>query len=147
MTNYIKYTLTSSGGTLNTSASSGNYSPLLIETSGVVSLAASFSIVDTIQIINQPVKIRWNATVLLNTYSVTIGGIGISQDQINQPGTFELLYDGSSYSLQYFPDFTYKPQENYGVTTITVPLGGGTLTINPGTDKKTYVLQGTTTLI
>jgi hypothetical protein len=139
MTNYIKYTLTSSGGTLNTSASSGNYSPLLIETSGVVSLAASFSIVDTIQIINQPVKIRWNATVLLNTYSVTIGGIGISQDQINQPGTFELLYDGSSYSLQYFPDFTYKPQENYGVTTITVPLGGGTLTINPLISNYTVV--------
>jgi hypothetical protein len=141
MNNYIKYTLVSSGGTLNTSASSGVYSPLLVETAGTVTLAASFSIVDTIQIINQPIKIRWNATVLLNTFSVTIGGIGVSQDQINQPGTFELLY-----TLQYFPDFTYKPQENYGVTTVTVPSGGGTLTINPGTDKKTYVLQGTTTL-
>ena len=56
------------------------------------------------------------------------------------------MFDGSGYTLQYFPDFTSRPQETFGVTTITVPSGGGTLTIVPGADKRTYVLQGTTTL-
>jgi hypothetical protein len=89
---------------------------------------------------------RWDASVNLNTYSVTIAGITLVQDQVNQAGTFELVYTGSGYTLQYFPDFTTKPQENYGVTTITVPNAGGTLIINPGSDNKTYLLQGTTTL-
>ena len=79
-------------------------------------------------------------------YPLTIGGISVNQDQVNQTGTFELMWDGTSYYLQYFPDFTQKPQETYGVTTITVPAGGGTLTITPGADTKTYVLQGATTL-
>ena len=146
MQNYIQYNLTTTGGTLNTVASSNVYVPFLIKTSGVVSLSSSFSIVDTLQITYVPIKIRWNAYVNLNGFTITIGGITIPADQVNQPGTFELVYDGSGYTLQYFPDFTEKPQETYGVTTITVPAGGGTLTIVPGVDKKTYVLQGTTTL-
>jgi hypothetical protein len=136
------YNLTSSGGTL-TIPVVGSY---IIRTSGTITLSASFSIVITNPAIDTPMTFRWDASVNLSTFSVTIAGISLVQDQVNQAGTFELLYDGSGYTLQYFPDFTLRPQENYGVTTITVPSGGGTLTINPGTDKKTYVLQGTTTL-
>lgn len=142
MQNYTTYTLTTSGGTLNTVASSNIYVPYSIESAGPVTLSSSFSIVDTLQIVNNPIKIRWNAEITLGGFTVTIGGIVVPQDQVNQPGTFELIYDGSGYLLQYFPDFTVKPQENYGVTTVTVPSIGGTLVISPGVDKKTYVLQG-----
>ena len=136
------YNLTSSGGTLTIPV----ISSYIIRTSGTVTLSASFSIVITDPAVNSPMTFRWDASVNLNTYSVTIAGIGLVQDQVNQAGTFELVYTGSGYTLQYFPDFTSKPQENYGVTTITVPNAGGTLIINPGSDNKTYLLQGTTTL-
>lgn len=136
------YNLTSSGGTLTIPI----VSSYIIRTSGTVTLSASFSIVITDPAVNSPMTFRWDASVNLNSYSVTIGGITLVQDQVNQAGTFELVYTGSGYTLQYFPDFTTKPQENYGVTTITVPNAGGTLIINPGSDNKTYLLQGTTTL-
>jgi hypothetical protein len=56
------------------------------------------------------------------------------------------MYDGAAYSLQYFPDFAERPQETFGVTTLAVPNGGGTLTITPGTSTRTYVLTGPTVL-
>jgi hypothetical protein len=136
------YNLTASGGTLTIPINSS----YIIRTSGTISLSSSFSIAITDPAANSPMTFRWDASVNLNTYSVTIGGITLVQDQVNQPGSFELVYDGSGYTLQYFPDFTYKPQENFGVSTITVPNVGGTLIVNPGSDKKTYLLQGPTTL-
>lgn len=137
-----QYTLTASGGTYKI-LSDG----VVISTASPITLSASFAITTLSNPqINLPITIRWNADVTLGVFGITIGGIAVPQDQVNQPGTFELMYDGTGYTLQYFPDFTQKPQENYGVTTITVPSGGGTLTIAPGTDKKTYVLQGPVTL-
>lgn len=136
------YNLTSSGGTLSILSNSS----YIIRTSGTVTLSASFSIVITNPAVDTPMTFRWDASVNLNSFSVTIAGIGLVQDQVNQAGTFELVYTGSGYTLQYFPDFTSRPQENYGVTTITVPNAGGTLIIDPGSDKKTYLLQGSTTL-
>ena len=140
---YIPYTITTSGGTLNTYLDS-NYA---IISPSPVTLTNGFAIVATAPIPYTPIKIRWNTSVNLAGYPLTIGGISVNQDQVNQTGTFELLWNGTSYYLQYFPDFTQKPQETYGITTVTVPAGGGTLTIAPGTNTKTYVLQGTTTLI
>jgi hypothetical protein len=139
---YIEYTITSSGGTLNTNLDKS----YVITSPSPVTLAAGFSIVPLLPIPYAPITIRWNTSVSLGGFPLTIGGISVNQDQVNQTGTFELMYDGTSYYLQYFPDFTQKPQETYGVTTVTVPAGGGTLTIAPGTNTKTYVLQGTTTL-
>lgn len=136
------YNLTSSGGTLTIPINSS----YIIRTSGTISLSSSFSIVITTPAIDTTMTFRWDAYVNLNGFAVTIAGITIPADQVNQPGTFELVFDGSGYTLQYFPDFTSRPQETFGVTTITVPSGGGTLTIVPGADKRTYVLQGTTTL-
>jgi hypothetical protein len=136
------YNLTSSGGTLTIPVNSS----YIIRTSGTITLSASFSIVITTPAIDTPMTFRWDASVNLSTFSVTIAGISLVQDQVNQAGTFELVYDGSGYTLQYFPDFTLRPQENFGVTTITVPNTGGTLIINPGVDKRTYLLQGSTTL-
>jgi hypothetical protein len=138
----ISYTITNSGGTLNTNF---NYS-YVINAPTAVTLTSSFSIVPLNPLVNNVIKIRWNASVTLATYSITIAGINVPQDQVNQTGTFELVWDGTLYYLQYFPDFTERPQETFGVTTVTVPSGGGTLTINPGTDTRTYLLQGTTTL-
>jgi hypothetical protein len=139
---YIQYIITASGGTLNTNLDEA----YAITSPSPVTLTAGFAIVPLLPIPYSPIKIRWNTSVSLGGFPLTIGGISVNQDQVNQTGTFELLWDGTSYYLQYFPDFTKKPQETYGVTTVTVPAGGGTLTIAPGADAKTYVLQGTTTL-
>ena len=139
---YNQYTLTATGGTFNTYLDNS----YVITSPAPITLTASFAIVPTSPIPYSPIKIRWNTSVSLGVFGITIGGISVNQDQVNQTGTFELMWDGTSYYLQYFPDFTQKPQETYGVTTVTVPAGGGTLTIAPGADTKTYVLQGTTTL-
>lgn len=136
------YVITSAGGTINTYLDRG----YTITAPSTVTLAASFSIVPTLPLVDTPIKIRWEASVNLNTFLVTIGGISVNQDQVNQPGTFELTYNGTGYTLQYFPDFTQKPQETFGVTTLAVPNGGGTLTITPGTSTRTYVLTGPTVL-
>lgn len=136
------YVITSAGGTINTYLDRG----YTITAASTVTLAASFSIVPILPLVDTPIKIRWEASVNLNTFLVTIGGISVNQDQVNQPGTFELTYNGTGYTLQYFPDFTQKPQETFGVTTLAVPNGGGTLTITPGTSTRTYVLTGATVL-
>jgi hypothetical protein len=134
---YFKYTLTSLGGTFSTYLDNS----YIVETAAPVTLAASVSFVPSNPIPYSPIKIKWNADITLSGgFTVTIGGITVPQDQLNQPGEFELVYDGTGYTLQYYPDFTEKPQEAYGVTTIAVPVGGGTLTLNPGVDKKTYLL-------
>jgi hypothetical protein len=129
------YTLTASGGTYSILGDG-----VSVKTASPITLSSSFSIVASFNRKDYPLTIRWTANVTLGLFGITIGGIAVPQDQVNQPGTFELMYDGSGYTLQYFPDFTQKPQENYGVTTIAVPVGGGTLTLNPGVDKKTYLL-------
>jgi hypothetical protein len=139
---YTEYILTSSGGTLTT-VSTSNYA---IVSGSAITLSANFSIVPSSPIAYAPLSIRWNTNVNLNGFQITIAGFSINQDQVNQTGLFELMWDGTNYYLQYYPDFTSRPQETFGVTTITVPSGGGTLTIVPGADKRTYVLQGTTTL-
>lgn len=139
---YQEYTITSIGGTLTT-FSTTNYA---IVSPSPVTLSAGFSIVTSAIIPYSPVSIRWNTSVNLNGYPMTIAGISINQDQVNQTGLFELMWDGTNYYLQYYPDFTLRPQETFGVSTITVPNVGGTLIINPGSDKKTYLLQGPTTL-
>lgn len=139
---YIEYVILSTGGTLNTNLDSS----YVITSPAPITLTAGFSIVPLSPIPYASIRIRWNTSVNLGGFPLTIGGISVNQDQVNQTGTFELMWDGTSYYLQYFPDFTKKPQETYGITTITVPAGGGTLTITPGADTKTYVLQGATTL-
>ena len=139
---YTEYILTSSGGTLTT-VSTTNYA---IVSPSAVTLSAGFSIVPSASVAYAPISIRWNTNVNLNGYPMTIAGISINQDQVNQTGLFELIWDGTNYYLQYYPDFTSRPQETFGITTITVPSGGGTLTIVPGEDTRTYLLQGTTTL-
>jgi hypothetical protein len=139
---YQQYDLIASGGTLNTYLDR----EYLIYAPAPVVLSASFSIVPVSPIINSPVRIKWSASVTLGLFGITIGGISVNQDQVNQPGVFELLYDGTTYSLQYFPDFTERPQETFGVTTLAVPNAGGTLTISPGTSTRTYLLTGPTVL-
>lgn len=139
---YIEYVILSTGGTLNTNLDSS----YVITSPAPVTLTAGFSIVPLSPIPYASIRIRWNTNVNLGGFPLTIGGISVNQDQVNQTGTFELMWDGTSYYLQYFPDFTQKPQETYGVTTVTVLPAGGTLTITPGADTKTYVLQGATTL-
>lgn len=137
MEKYILYNITTSGGTLNV----GTGSFILVNSSTTIALTSSFSIVPIVPLFPfVKTTIRWQANVLLNGFTVTIGGIQLPQDQINQPGTFELMYDGSGYTLQYFPDFSERPQEVFGVTTVNVPSIGGTLVISPGEDKRTYVL-------
>ena len=110
------YTLTASGGTYSILGDGVN-----VTTASPITLSSSFSILASFNRKDYPLTIRWNANVTLGVFGITIGGIAVPQDQVNQRGTFELMYDGTGYTLQYFPDFTQKPQENYGVTTITVP--------------------------
>jgi hypothetical protein len=143
---YQTYTLTSSGGTINFLGERGQYTPFRIYSAAPVTLAASFSIVDPYQLVGVPSIVRWETAVTLGAFSVTINGVAMSQDRVNQPGTFVSVWDGVAYSVQYFPDFSGKPQEDPGVDFVSVPATGSR-TIKPGADKATIVLQGSPTTL
>lgn len=144
---YNFYTLTSSGGSVNIDGQMGEYTPLLVTAAAPVTLAAGFSIVDPYQQAGVPIIVRWDAQLNLGGFPVTITGQTISQDQLNQPGTFVSIYANSAYKVQYFPDYGSRPQDNPGVEQIVVLAAGGTRAISAGTDKSTVILKGAPTTL
>lgn len=146
MTAYSKVILTASGATLNPYVNPNTYVNLLIE-SGAITLTGNVVISPTV-VSGFPVnfQVRWNSVVTLSTFSVTICGVVINQDLVNQSGTFDCYYDGAAWTVQYFPNAKDQPQEERGVTNVTVPTGGGTVTLVAGVDKQVQRLIGTTTL-
>lgn len=143
----IPYSLTSSGGTLNLYAINDKYVTYVISTSGTVTLASSFSVVDVPQLQDVPVVVYFNGAVNLNGFTFTICGVNIPQSQLAYSGVFVTIYNGTSYSLQYQQDKAEIPADNTGLTAVTVPSGGGTTTLTPGVSKSVLTLVGSPTTL
>lgn len=137
--------ITASGGTVDNFVF-GQYVSLYVFSSGSVTLSSSYSITPSANVSGAFFKVRWNADVTLSTFSVTICGITINQDQVNQSGTFECFYDGSAWSVQYFADGSDLPQNAQGSTAVTVPVSG-TLTLTAGVDTQYQRLIGAPTIL
>lgn len=143
---YTAITLTASGGTFNNYVGYNTYANILALTGSPVTLTANVVINPSVSIGGASFKVRWNADVTLDTFSTSICGVIINQDQVNQSGTFDCYYDGSAWSVQYFADGTDQPQEAQGVNAVAVPVGG-TLTLVAGVDKRYQRLVGSPTTL
>ena len=143
--NYNRITITSAGGTITAKTLINGYEDIEIYSAAPVTLSAAVSITVSDLYPYAQFNIRWNANVSLNTYLLTICGVSITQDALNQTGTFICVYDGSTWSVQYFADGKDQPQAAQGVTDIPVPVGG-TKTLVAGVDTAYQRLTGTVTL-
>ncbi len=131
---YISIPITASGGTVDNYLGFSTYANVLFFTASPVTLTTSLALTPSVAQAGATFDVRWNADVTLDTFSVTICGFTISQDQVNQTGTFSCYYDGTSWSVQYFADGTDRPQAFYGVNTFSIPTSG-TITFEAGVDK------------
>ncbi len=123
----VPYALTSSGGTLNLYGVDDKYITYVVSTTGTVTLASSFSIVDPLQIPDTPIVVYFNGAVNLNGFTFTICGVTIPQSQLSYSGTFVFIYNGTSYASQYQQDTSETPADNVGLDKTLVTSGGGTL--------------------
>jgi hypothetical protein len=130
---YLPITLTASGITFDNFLGQNNYGNVVVSSSAIT-LVGNVVINPSVAIGDASFRIIWNADVTLSTFSVTICGFVISQDQLNQTGTFDCYYDGSAWSVQYFADGTDRPQMYYGVNSFAIPTSG-TITLVAGVDK------------
>jgi hypothetical protein len=144
--NYTRQTITAPGGTFTSLETMFGYQAFEMYTAGVVTLTGSISITTSGTRDFDTFNIRWNANVLLGGFTLTICGITILQDQINQTGSFTCVYDGLTWSVQYFSDGKDQPQIAQGVATTTVPTGGGTKTLTAGVNEAYQRLKGPVTL-
>jgi hypothetical protein len=142
---YIRQTITATGGTFTSEASTLGFEAFEMYTAGVVTMTASLSIGVSANLTFREFNIRWNANILLGAFTATICGITITQDQLNQTGTFTCVYDGLAWAVQYFADGKDQPQIAQGVKTVTVPVGG-TLTLIAGVSEAYQRLKGPITL-
>jgi hypothetical protein len=143
----VPYALTSSGGTLNLYGVDDKYITYVVSTTGTVTLASSFSIVDPLQIPDTPIVVYFNGAVNLNGFTFTICGVTIPQSQLSYSGVFVFIYNGTSYDSQYQQDASETPAGNVGVTAVTVLSGGGTTTLTPGVSKSVLTLVGSPTTL
>ena len=144
--NYIRQTITAPGGTFTSEATMFGYEAFEMYTAAAVTLTGSLSITTSSTIDFETFSIRWNANILLGGFTATICGITITQDQLNQTGTFTCVNDGIAWSIQYFADGKDQPQIAQGVATTTVPVGGGTKTLTAGVNEAYQRLTGPVTL-
>lgn len=144
---YIRQTITATGGTFTSDASTLGYEAFEMYTSGLVTLTGSVSIGVSNNLTFREFNIRWNANILLGGFTTTICGITITQDQLNQTGVFICVYDGLTWSVQYYADGKDQPQIAQGVKTNTVPAIGGSLPLVAGVDAAYQRLKGPVTLL
>ena len=142
----IRQQITSAGLNLDNTTPLGQVYSLSVYTTAPVTLLGNVVINPTVTVgFDTYFSLRWEANLTLSTFSVVIAGITISQDQVNQTGTFSCYYDGTTWSVQYFSDGKDQPQAAQGVTDIPVPVGG-TKTLVAGVDTAYQRLIGPITL-
>ena len=142
---YLPITLTASGITFDNFLGQNNYGNVVVSSSAIT-LVGNVVINPSVAIGDASFRIIWNADVTLSTFSVTICGKTINQDQVNQSGLFDCYYNGSAWSVQYIADGTDLPQQAQGVTAVAVPTSG-TLTLVAGVDTTNQRLVGSPTTL
>jgi len=143
---FLTTTITASGGTIDPYVGFSSVTNVLAITASPVTLTSSLSIIPSVLFEGARFSVRWNADVTIATFSVSICGNVVNQDQVNQSGTFDCYYDGSAWTVYYSADETDQPQEAQGVTAVTVPVSG-TLTLVAGKDAANQRLVGSPTTL
>jgi hypothetical protein len=145
--NYASIEITSIGLSLDNYVAPGVMLDLNLYSSGPVTLVGNVAINPTTTALEPAsFSVLWTADITLSTFSVVIAGVTISQDQVNQSGTFTCFFDGTTWEVQYFANGMDIPQAAQGVTNAIVPVGG-TLTLVAGVDTAYQVLVGSPTTL
>jgi hypothetical protein len=140
---YIRQTITSAGGTFQFGISGSGYQDIEAYTPAQVTLVAPLVFeYPALILLGQPIRIIWNASLVLNGQPLTIGTVNIPQEFVNQPGVFEITNTGGSNVVQYRASGLGQPQSEFGVENYQVLSSGGTKTIVPGVNKKTLRIGG-----
>jgi hypothetical protein len=142
---YLPITLLAAGISFDNYLGQNSYGNVLVNSSAIT-LVGNVVINPSVSIGGASFKVRGTADVTLSTFSVTICGTTINQDQVNQSGTFDCYYDGSAWSVQYFADGTDLPQNAQGYTSVAVPVSG-TLTLTAGASTVNQRLVGSPTVL
>ena len=146
--NYAPIEITSTGLSLDNYVAPGGLLNLNLYSSGSVTLVGNVVINPTTTALEPAsFSVLWTADITLSTFSVVIAGVTISQDQVNQSGTFTCFFDGTAWDVQYFANGIDAPQAAQGVTNVIVPAAGTPLTLVAGVDTAYQVLVGSPTTL
>jgi len=143
---YNRITINASTGTVTVNSFMDGYEATEIYTPAPITLTVGLSIVPGANLQFNVLYLRWNATVFTGGFPVTICGIPILQDQLNQTGLFQAVYDGTNWTVQYYADGKDQPQIAQGVASVAVPVGG-TLTLTAGINEAYQRLEGSPTTL
>lgn len=144
---YTRIQLTASGISLDNTSITGEVFDVSLYTTAPVVLIGNVTVAPTVYAGEESsFSLRWESDITLSTFSVVIAGVTVSQDQVNQSGTFTCFYDGTAWDVQYFANGIDLPQAAQGVTNAIVPVGG-TLTLVAGVDTAYQVLVGSPTTL
>lgn len=144
--NYNRITINASSGTVTVNSFMYGYQATEIYTPAPITLSSGLSIVPDANLLFNVLYLRWNATVFTGGFPVTVCGIPIKQDQLNQTGLFQAVYDGTDWNVQYYADGKDQPQVAQGVASVSVPVGG-TLTLTAGINESYQRLVGSPTTL
>jgi hypothetical protein len=143
---FQKYTITGSTGTINPSTGINNIIPNIeIYAATQITLSQGLAIAPTSPTAPTSFLVLWNASVLLGGFSVTICGITINQDLADSTGQFLCSYDGSSWTVQSYPDQINNSQVIKGTGTLNI-INTGSVTLTVGEDQNYQRASNTVTL-
>ena len=143
---YNRITINASTGTVTVNSFMDGYEATEIYAPAPITLTTGLSIVPDVNLEFNVLYLRWNATVFTGGFPVTICGTPILQDQLNQTGLFQAVYDGTNWTVQYYADGKDQPQVAQGVASVAVPVGG-TLTLTAGINEAYQRLEGSPTTL
>ena len=141
------YTMVAAGGSPTLDVTNPSVRYLL---NGSATLLASYTFAETGTAVSGMVYIvDYNATMTLNGNNITIFGRALTQAQALSKFTLVAIYENASFQTWILPEVGVTGRFYHGVTTTTVPAGGGTVSLNPALHKGFQVFNsgaGTITL-
>jgi hypothetical protein len=143
---FTKYTITGSTGTINPSTGVDS----LIANSEIyaatqITLTQGLAIAPTTPTEPTVFLVLWNVSVLLGGFAVTICGITINQDLADSTGQFLCSYDGTTWTVQAYPDQINNSQVIKGTGTLNI-INTGSVTLTTGIDQNYQRASNTVTL-
>lgn len=141
------YTMTNAGAAVTWAVTDPTVRYIL---NGSATLAGSYTFAESGTPVSGMVYIvDYNAQMTLNGNNITIFGRQLTQEEALKKFTLVAVYENASFQTWILPEIGVTGRFYHGVTTTTVPSGGGTVSLNPATSKGFQVYNsgaGTVTL-
>lgn len=141
------YTMTNAGAAVTWAVTDPAVRYIL---NGSATLAGSYTFAESGTPVSGMVYIvDYNAQMTLNGNNITIFGRQLTQEEALKKFTLVAVYENASFQTWILPEIGVTGRFYHGVTTTTVPSGGGTVSLNPATSKGFQIYNsgaGTVTL-